>query len=99
MEEDGSLWDLTRMADRFESRRAAPCLDMSAAEAEELVLRCFRRAAEREISVGDGVDVWIMERGKDVGAADSSNAIEHSTGLPHAPRFVLRRRSHSLPQH
>lgn len=32
-------------------------------EAVELVVKAFRAAAEREITIGDGIDIWILESG------------------------------------
>jgi 20S proteasome alpha/beta subunit len=39
------------------------CVDLSEKEACDVVMRAFHAAAEREISIGDGVEIWIVRKG------------------------------------
>jgi 20S proteasome alpha/beta subunit len=59
------------------------CVDLNEKDACDLVVRAFRAAAEREISVGDGVEVWVVRKksrmdelieGKSGGRKSDSNA-------------------------
>ena len=43
-------------------KRPKYCIDLDIEEACQLVRNVFTSAAEREISVGDGLDVWILHR-------------------------------------
>ena len=43
-------------------KRPKYCIDLNVEEACQLVRNVFTSAAEREISVGDGLDVWIVHR-------------------------------------
>ena len=43
-------------------KRPKYCIDLNIEEACQLVRNVFTSAAEREISVGDGLDVWILHR-------------------------------------
>ena len=43
-------------------KRPKYCIDLNIEEACQLVRNVFISAAEREISVGDGLDVWILHR-------------------------------------
>jgi hypothetical protein len=56
------------------TNRGGYAVDMPVEEACALVVRAFRSAAEREISVGDGLELWIMRK-KDIraDAADASS--------------------------
>jgi 20S proteasome subunit beta 6 len=62
VEEEDQLW--LSNTDTFSSSRS-PCVAIGLEEAVELLLRAFRAASEREITVGDGLYVWILERGKE----------------------------------
>jgi 20S proteasome alpha/beta subunit len=59
------------------------CVNLTEQEACDVVVRAFRAAAEREISIGDGVEVWVVRRksrmeeltaGKGGGRTTDSNA-------------------------
>lgn len=39
-----------------------PCVHLTKQEALSLVSRCFKAAAERETSIGDGIDIVVLER-------------------------------------
>jgi 20S proteasome alpha/beta subunit len=58
------LWQIEPAMQVFEEEdpNAHVCKGLSAAKAVRLVLRAFQAAAEREISVGDGLDVVLMRR-------------------------------------
>ena len=77
MDEDSSLWELSPGGDEFVSVAAATtgsssspyCVPgLSADAACDLVVRAFRSAAQREITIGDGLEVWIVRRCADGGA-------------------------------
>jgi 20S proteasome subunit beta 6 len=72
MEEDGSLWELSHEGTEFLSKKD-PFIDINVGDATALVIRTFKAAAEREISVGDGVQLWILKR-----KADHEYTIEKS---------------------
>jgi 20S proteasome alpha/beta subunit len=86
MESDSALWDMAG-GDCFESSSERLFLDMSVEEASQLVLRAFKAAAEREISLGDGVDIWIL----------SSDHKNKGCGGNH--KYLLSKSFHALPKH
>lgn len=60
LEQDDELWALSEEEGVFCSHRKA--VSLSSDEAKDLVLRAFRAAAEREISVGDGLHMRIIRK-------------------------------------
>ncbi len=60
LEEDDDLWLLSANEDAFTS--PSKVITLNSEEAVQLVLRAFRAAAEREISIGDGLDIWIISK-------------------------------------
>jgi len=73
MEEDGALWIMNAEGDAFlDSQTAAAAAQggrqesaidtLTEQQAFELVVKAFRAAAEREISIGDGVDIWLISK-------------------------------------
>jgi 20S proteasome subunit beta 6 len=61
MEEDAAPWRVTDIDDVFEST-GEKVVDLSVDEACAAVLEAYRSAAEREITVGDGVEMMVVER-------------------------------------
>jgi len=72
--------------------RKGRCVGLESEEAWEVVLRAFRAAAEREISVGDGVDIWVMKA--------NSKSIDRF-GMPHVDTnaYLLEKYHYPLPSH
>lgn len=63
MEEDDSLWRINESGDSFESISESSFVQsLSCEEAVKCIVRAFRAAAEREISVGDGLEVLVLRR-------------------------------------
>ena len=61
MEEDNALWDLSG-----KSEGRSPYLELNEDEAVNFVKKAFLAAAEREISIGDGAEIYIISRDKHV---------------------------------
>lgn len=61
MDEDDALWDLSG-----KSEGKSPFLELKEDEAVNLVKKAFLAAAEREISIGDGAEIYIISRDKHV---------------------------------
>ena len=61
MEEDAASWRVTGIDDVFESA-GENFVDLSVDEACAAVLEAYRSAAEREITIGDGVEMMVVER-------------------------------------
>lgn len=66
------------------------CTDLSCEKACQVVRRAFRAAAEREITVGDGLEIWVLKRNK-----------LHKLGIPltDTNEFLLEKQYHALPRH
>lgn len=66
------------------------CTDLSCEKACEVVRRAFCAAAEREITVGDGLEIWVLRRNKmrDFGTAGVDTN-----------EYILEKQVHSLPAH
>lgn len=63
---DSSLWVFDEDSDSFESPDQNPyfCDNLSMDEARDVLVRAYRAAAEREISIGDAVEVWTITKEK-----------------------------------
>ena len=85
MERDDALWTLTDDGSEFVSSNGELFTNLTKSEAIELSLRAFRAAAEREITVGDGVHIWIVS---------SDNRDNKSE-----PSVHIDKRFYPLPQH
>lgn len=103
MEEDQESWQMGLNefeSDVFESQGVEATFvdDLSVQEAIDIIVKSFQSASEREISIGDGLDVMVIESGGGNNlsdARDSKSTTEHS-GEPHAHVRWFR---HSLPKH
>ena len=82
--------DISAWNDRIQHQKGL-CIGLDSDEACQVVLRAFRAAAEREISVGDGLDMWIVKRTDPMmrfGVADEdTNA------------YIVEKFHYSLPTH
>ena len=120
MEADESLFAFPQL-DGTQSRASFDATSFDTAthnlnvdEACALVVRAFQAAAEREISIGDGIDMCIIQTAEEDAAGTSATAI--ATSIPasvdtrpwhrqrHATRagsgvVTIERRSFSLPRH
>ena len=82
-----------------------PFLDISEEAACQLVVKCFLAASEREISVGDGLEIWIQRHNDD----DDDTSCKYETKARVSPlgrvswrkqsRIVLEKKFYALPQH
>ncbi|KAJ1421123.1 nucleophile aminohydrolase [Ochromonadaceae sp. CCMP2298] len=88
----------------LQGRLGALCVGLSAEQACAAVVRAFRAAAEREISVGDGLDVWLLRRRPEpTPPSEPQSQQQQQRGLsPTSPRaysYHIEKRSFPLPQH
>lgn len=63
MEQSSDLWQLSADGDSFISETNQQFIknaDLTIDQACDIVVSAFRAAAEREITVGDGVEIWIL---------------------------------------
>ena len=93
MEESREIWTLAPAGDTFLSSPARHDLGIEAAC--DLVVRVFRSAAEREITVGDGVEIWILS---DQELQDTPQE-EPPTNRRHGEKHHITRRFCFLPRH
>lgn len=66
------------------------CTDLSCAQACEVVRRAFCAAAEREITVGDGLDIWVLKRNK---------IRDFGTPTTDSTEYILEKQHYTLPRH
>ena len=59
---DSDLWIIDTQGDTFTSKNPASRTNLSLDEACKLVVKAFQAAAEREITIGDGVEIVISTR-------------------------------------
>ena len=70
---------------------SAGCISsVSLQDAQDLVLRAFRASAEREITVGDGVEIVVMQQ---------ETVSEPEASSPFRQRVRVTRIFHNLPSH
>lgn len=62
--DDSALWVIEDDSDSFESPHVGInfCEDLSIDEAKDVIVSAYRAAAEREISIGDAVEVWTITK-------------------------------------
>jgi hypothetical protein len=88
--------------------KSGPYVNLALKEACDLVIRAFRAAAEREITIGDGLELWVLT--KAVKAGDRVSAM--TEGVPSVadepvaepwqrqdPRYSVEKRLYTLPAH
>lgn len=68
------------------------CVGLDCEKACDVVVRAFRAAAEREISVGDGVNVWIVKKNLDLKSV-------FGTPSDDTNRYLIDKRYFTLPSH
>jgi len=61
MDQDEQLWKYSPDEDAFVSPKLY-CVSLSVDEACDVLINAFRAAAEREITIGDGIEMWVMEK-------------------------------------
>jgi len=72
--------------------RRSHCVGLDCDKACDVVVRAFQAAAEREISVGDGLDVWILKKNKNLNS-------KFGTPLDDTNQYLLEKRRFTLPSH
>eukprot|EP01039_Chlorochromonas_danica_P004290 gene4290-4710_t len=93
MDEDNDLWTLQDDGHAFQSHRVA--LDLTREQACDLTLRACRAAAERQITLGDGIEISLLSR-----AAGSGGGGGGGNNNRHHPRGVrVNKLRFALPQH
>ena len=70
------------------------CVDISAEQATGVVLRAFKAAAEREISVGDGIEVWVLRKSNRM-----SELLGGDLKAKRNEEYEIKKTFHPLPQH
>jgi len=68
MEQSLDLWSMSAEGDSFVTQHSpirSTASNMSVDDACKLILRAFQAAAEREITVGDGIEMWILSDNKE----------------------------------
>ena len=98
-ESDASLWRVASSATVFESQSALPiCVNISCADAIDITVNAFRAAAEREISIGDGIEICIIRKLDEqcVNCDDTHWIIETSPTASLATGHPIRRQYRSL---
>ena len=103
MDKDESLWELAPHGENaFQSSSvnniiggdnpSGLCVDITSEEACKVIVRAFRAAAEREITVGDGLEIWILKK---------ANPSIIKFGKPNVDTnaYILEKQFHSLPKH
>jgi 20S proteasome alpha/beta subunit len=88
--------------------KAGPYVHLALKEACDLVVRAFRAAAEREITIGDGLEMWVVTKADQAG--DRVSAM--TEGVPSVtvepgpelwqqqdPRYSVEKRLYTLPAH
>jgi 20S proteasome alpha/beta subunit len=65
------------------------CCDLSSDEAEQLIVKAFRAACEREITIGDGIELWICRQPN--GFSEQQSSREPTDGTVKLPGRGFRR--------
>ena len=87
----GSEDEMDKLLGLTEPRRNH-CVGLDCEKACEVVVRAFQAAAEREISVGDGLDVWILKKNKSLRAT-------FGTPVDDTNQYLIEKRRFTLPSH
>lgn len=90
LEEDEQLWEFCENVKQKE--RGIKCVDLSMERACDFVIRAFKAAAEREITIGDGIELVILHHNNN----NSSNSTDNNT-LPAS--YTIERLFVPLPFH
>lgn len=62
MEEDLSLWENSFTQGKFIEKEIKTFIKLSKIEAIDFARKCFLAAAERDITIGDGLDIFVLEK-------------------------------------
>lgn len=82
------LWKLSDDGEHFESSHGNEqggnglVVSMDEEKAVELIIEVFKAAAEREISIGDGIDIWILSKPDRRTARPPSSIVKRMVSLP-----------------
>jgi 20S proteasome alpha/beta subunit len=85
--------------------RTGPYVNLALKEACDLVIRAFRAAAEREITIGDGLELWVVTKAGKAGDRVSamtegvSGETEKDLWQRQDPRYSVEKRLYTLPAH
>ena len=90
-QDSGSEDEMDKLLGLTEPRRSH-CMELDCEKACEVVVRAFQAAAEREISVGDGLDVWILKKNKSLRAT-------FGTPVDDTNQYLIEKRRFTLPSH
>lgn len=115
MDEDNSLWKVSAGGDHFESASSSSlqhCInDLTVNDACNIIVKSFKAAAEREISIGDGIELWIIKKEKKKKPrkffffidkntdSSSNNSSDGSADTEDIYEMIIEKRFFSLPTH
>jgi len=71
--EQSNLWKVYEGDDEFQAISHCTKTNMTLENAVQEVVHAFRAAAEREITLGDGLDVWILSSSDEVDKNNEEN--------------------------
>lgn len=99
VERDDEIWTLGEGDVSFRSARKTVKLTMP--RACDLVLRAFRAASEREISIGDSLDMWIITRSAEEDERSPSTPDESASrrSAKWLKNSRIIKKSYALPRH
>jgi 20S proteasome alpha/beta subunit len=85
--------------------KTGPYVNLALKEACDLVVRAFRAASEREITIGDGLELWVVTKAGKAGDRVSamtegvSGETEKDLWQRQDPRYSVEKRLYTLPAH
>jgi len=99
-----NLWNLSQGDDEFQTPSSIAKTTMNVEDAVNEVVHAFRAAAEREITLGDGLDVWIFssnDGSNDISAVERHDNTEEMRIKRYNNKVTtkLEKRFYSLPKH
>jgi hypothetical protein len=79
----------------------SPYTDITEEEAVRLVVDSYRAAAEREITIGDGLHIWLVttEEDEDVAATGQDSELQGQDQWQRPRKTSLQKIFFSLPKH
>lgn len=97
-----NLWKLSQGDDEFQTPTSMSKTTMDVETAVKEIVHAFRAASEREITVGDGLDVWILSSNKntdDLGQDRHENTEEVRIKTYSKNMMKVEKRFYPLPKH
>ena len=73
--------DLLFTKSSIKKDRSIFCKELKLDEAYNLVIKAFQAAAEREITIGDGIDIWVIRANTTVGSKQNKITYHQSENI------------------